>query len=170
MPAALSNIWRSSWNLFQDCSSNEVQHSPSFPIIFYFLKWSVNTVKTLECSFQTVISLRRSKFWLLSCLQNQMDFPSKILLAEDYPPSLSLTLKERGMRRWGRSGCDHLTLCSDNLGLLQRFAWRTSCFPVASLAVLRMGTRGASRKVHSLTRKLNNIKSLQRISIQRQKI
>lgn len=33
-----------------------------------------------------------------------------------------------------------------------------------------MGTRGTSRKDHSLTRKLNNIKSLQRISVQRQKL
>lgn len=93
VPAALSLIWRSSWNLFQDCSASELQHSHSFPIIFYFLKWSVNTVKTSGCIFQTLISLRRSKYWLLSCLQNQVDFPSKVLVAEDFSPSLPLTLK-----------------------------------------------------------------------------
>lgn len=60
---------KSSWNLFHDCSVSEVQHLPSSPIIFYFLKWSVNAVKTLGCSFQTMIRLRRSKFRLLSCLQ-----------------------------------------------------------------------------------------------------
>lgn len=93
VPAALSGIWRSSWNLFQDCSASEAQHSHSFPIIFYFLKWSVNTVKTLGCSFQIVITLGRSKFWLLSCLQNQMDFPSKVLVGEDFPPSPPFALK-----------------------------------------------------------------------------
>lgn len=37
-------------------------------------RWNPKTVKTLGCSFQMMICLRRLKFWLLSCLQNQKGF------------------------------------------------------------------------------------------------
>lgn len=111
VPAALSSILRSSWNLFQDCSASEVQHSHSFPIIFYFLKWSVNAVKTSVCSFQTVMSLRGSEFWLLSCLQNQTDFPSEVPGGWGFSSFSSLTLKRVVWEVcWGRNGISHCVL------------------------------------------------------------
>jgi len=71
VPAVPSSIWRSAWNLFQNCPASEMHRSLSFP------RWNVKAVKTLGSSFQLIIGLRRPKFWLLSRLHNKKGFPPR---------------------------------------------------------------------------------------------
>lgn len=123
VPAALSNIWRSSWNLFQDCSSMKYSIHPHS--LLFFISW--NEVLTQWRLWDVV-----SKPWLASgdpsfgfshACKTRCTFHEKFWWLRIF--LLISPLHFRGCYEkvcWGRSGCDHFALCSDHLGLLQRFA------------------------------------------------